>query len=320
MKYNYCTMFDKNYIYIGLSLYNSLDRHGHNFKLWVLCMDDVVYNLLLKMNLQHMDLVNLPSIEDKQLKKIKRDRGPGEYAWTCKAPLFEYLFNEFTEVESLCYLDADCYIFSSPEFLFEELGDNSIMIAPHKFSNNNKKLERNSGIYNAGFIIFKNDEDSLKCLKWWKDRCIEWCYKKRNNNRMGDQMYIDNWPKMFHGVKVTYHKGIDVAPWNIRQYKIIKKNNQIFIDEDSLIFYHFHTFKLYSESNFEISSYPSYLSKDVKKYIYTTYQEALRQSIGMVKKVDNNFSYGFSTQSGISKIIIKIKKIIKIVMFRFGIC
>jgi len=64
-------------------------------------------------------------------------------------------------------LDADCYFFSSPESLFAELNDNSIVIVPHQFSKNNKKLEKNSGIYNAGFVMFKKDNNSLKCLHWW---------------------------------------------------------------------------------------------------------------------------------------------------------
>lgn len=67
MNHNFCTLFDKNYLYKGLALYNSLKKNCENFKLFILCMDDVTYSLLHKINLENVELISLKEFEDEEL-------------------------------------------------------------------------------------------------------------------------------------------------------------------------------------------------------------------------------------------------------------
>ena len=66
MTYNFCTIFNRNYLYKGLTLYYSIIKHCSNFKLWILCLDDTTFTTLRKMNLTNIELVTLNKIEDEQ--------------------------------------------------------------------------------------------------------------------------------------------------------------------------------------------------------------------------------------------------------------
>ena len=61
---SFCTFFDSNYAAQGLSLYSSLKKYAaNNFSLYILCLDDELFN-----RLKNMDL-NDPFIKKKALGK-----------------------------------------------------------------------------------------------------------------------------------------------------------------------------------------------------------------------------------------------------------
>ena len=64
MKYNFCTLFDRNYIYKGLALHTSLLHHRPDFHLWILCMDDITFNILEKLKLEKASLIRIDEFED----------------------------------------------------------------------------------------------------------------------------------------------------------------------------------------------------------------------------------------------------------------
>ena len=37
----------------------------------------------------------------------------------------------------------------------------------------------------------------MKCLKKWTNQCLEWCYYKLEDGKMGDQKFLDEWPKLY---------------------------------------------------------------------------------------------------------------------------
>ncbi len=56
---HFVTLFDKNFLPVGLCLYGSLKRHAGPFKLWVLCMDDTVAARLEELRLPDVSLIYL---------------------------------------------------------------------------------------------------------------------------------------------------------------------------------------------------------------------------------------------------------------------
>ena len=144
----------------------------------------------------------------------------------------------------MTYLDADLMFFSDPEALFDEMGDASVLITPHRFAPEYAHHAIN-GIYNVQFLPFRRDERGLTTLNWWHDRCIEWCYYRLEDGKLGDQKYLDDWPERFPGVHVLQHSGGGLAPWNISQYDVHEgPGGRVLVDDDPLVFFHYHRLQL----------------------------------------------------------------------------
>ena len=106
------------------------------------------------------------------------------------------------------------------------------------------------GNYNVSFQIFKNDPIGIKCLEYWKMQCIEWCGDEYDkiNDRFADQKYLDNWLNLYpKSVYVLNDNVSGLAPWNLNNYKITLENEKFYSNNERIIFYHFHHFKLFSK-------------------------------------------------------------------------
>lgn len=305
MKYNFCTLFDRNYLYKGLALYDSLVKYCPDFKLWILCMDDIAYQLLKKMNLPNVELITSKEFEDPELLEIKNTRTIEEYCWTCTPSLPLYILKKNPSVEIIAYLDADLYLFSSPEPIYEELGNNSIAIIPHRFPKERKDMEEKAGIYNVSMLIFRNDQNSSRCLTWWRDKCIEWCFRESDDGRLGDQKYLDDWPQRFSGVHAVQNIAANVGPWNVNRYKISRVGDKIFVDDELMIFYHFHAVTLYADAKSRLHTFLYNISLHNKKIIYNPYVRELTKAMQKSKTIDPDFNYGLGPKvSPVKKIIL----------------
>jgi len=294
MTYNFCTYFDSKYLYKGITMYKSLLLHvSQDFKLWILCFDELTNKLLSKMNLKNVELISLEEFEDEDLRRVKKDRSAVEYFWTCTPSLPLYILDRYPELDMITYIDADLYFYSDPFPIFEEFKDNSILLIEHRYAKNVENKIKRNGRYNVQFITFRNDEIGINALKWWRERCLEWCYRRSEDSKMGDQKYLDDWITRFQNICVLRNKGAGLAPWNIIRYNVKQVGDKIFVDEDELIFYHFHFFKMYSKSLFNLSTYK--LFNDHKRLIYVPYIKTMGETMHYVKEFDESFNKGYSS-------------------------
>ena len=58
MTFHFCTCFDSNYLIYGYTLYRSLKATGIEFKLYVACLDDTVFQNLQM--LRHPEIIPIP--------------------------------------------------------------------------------------------------------------------------------------------------------------------------------------------------------------------------------------------------------------------
>lgn len=183
------------------------------------------------------NLILADDVVTKELLATKSSRSDKEYIWTMKASWILWVL-ENCGVQEITYLDVDTYFFSDPDPVNQEVQKHSVAITPHRFAPKHEHFVRN-GIFNIGYVYFKNDETGRAACGRWSQRCIEWCYHRHEGNRFTEQRYLDAWPEDWNAY-IIKHKGFNLAPWNQIQYEYEIRDNQIYVGGDPLIFYHFH--------------------------------------------------------------------------------
>lgn len=231
---HYVTIFDRLFLPQGLALYESLKRHGGEFTLWVVCVDDQACDLLTQLKHPHIRALRLSQLEDDRLRGVKPGRGPGEYCWTLTPYSFKFVFAADASVQRVTYLDADLWLRQSPAPVFKEFeaSGKSVLITEHAYSPEYDHCEV-SGHYCVQFLtITRHGGETVR--QWWEDRCIEWCFARSEDGKFGDQKYLDVWPTLFEkDVHVLADKERFLAPWNVNRFP-----------RGNAVAYHFHELRL----------------------------------------------------------------------------
>jgi hypothetical protein len=298
MHREFCTLFDSNYVFKAVAMHESLARHHDDFRLTAFCFDDRAQALIDRLELRGVETVSLPELEtfDKELLSTKGDRTPVEYCWTATPALPLFVFDRHPEVDEVTYLDADLLFYSDPEALFEEMGDAAVMITPHRYASEHESEEIN-GVYNVSWLTFRRDPDGLEALQWWHDRCIEWCYFRYEDGKLGDQKYLDDWPERFRRVHEMENPGGGLAPWNVTRYDLRGGGEEVTVDGTPLVFFHYHGYRLSSQGPPRLGPPAYHLSRSTRRLVYEPYDRALRRAIQRVRDLEPGFSAGLEPRA-----------------------
>jgi hypothetical protein len=256
----------------------SLRRHEPDAEVWVLALSDECAETLQKIEEPGVRLVHLDTLElaDPELLASKATRSIIEYYFTCTASLVCHVLGRVDNGDFVTYLDGDLYFYSSPDLLYAELGEDSVSIIPHRYPAGRESLQR-YGIYNVGWLTFRNDESGRAVARWWRERCIEWCYDHLEDDRFADQKYLDRFPD-FPGVHAIDYPGANLAPWNLGRHAVHEANG-IRVDGKPLVFFHFHGVKPLFGRLYTIPHRPygARLTGQVSRIFYRPYlQEIIR--------------------------------------------
>lgn len=265
---NFCTLFDSYYLHKGIALYISLERVTNDFHLYVMAFDKNSYEKLKSIGFDKMTVELLDDFETPELKAIKPTRNKAEYCWTA-GPSVIYHFLTKYELNKITYLDSDLFFISDPHILEEETADSSVVITEQGISE--KSAER-YGRYCVQYLTFKNDEDGLGALTWWRDACIDWCFQIMEPTRYADQKYLDEFPKRWKNVYVLKNLGAGIAPWNMTRYKY-SDNSLIYNGYIwPLVFFHMHGVKVtVNNSVLTTESLHHALNNEVIRLFYRPY-------------------------------------------------
>ncbi|MCM2265292.1 MAG: hypothetical protein NDI73_08890 [Desulfuromonadales bacterium] len=283
LMHHYCTFFDHRYAGKGLALFWSLVEHCAPCKLYVLCLDNETKNILLSMDRSEIEVIGFDELcsWDPSLENAKSNRSLVEFYFTCKPSLCLYIFERWHNVTTLTYLDSDIFYCNAPDRIDREMEGFSVGLTRHRFSASLRVLNKvaKSGEFNAGWIMFRNDESGRACLEWWRTRCLEWCYDKVEDGRYADQGYLEWMPALFTGVKIIESEGVNAGPWNLCNYRISESNGHMYLNDTELICFHFHGMKNVTCGLWETgtSAFRYFLTSRTKGIIYKKYALELRR-------------------------------------------
>lgn len=275
------TICSNNYLAYAKVLGKSLKKYEPELMFLIfLCdekNDEIDYSLLAD------EVISMKDIEP-QLAALASRYNIVELNTAVKPRVFEYLLNE-RNAEQVIYFDPDIKIYSSFVNLFIELQNSSVILTPHICTpipmDDRKPAENhflNFGIYNLGFIGVNNTEESKKFIMWWKNHTYKQGYIDVYKGIFVDQLPVNLAPIFFKDVKIISNKGFNMAPWNLHERYLSKKNGGYVVNEtEELIFFHFSSFKadelelpLLLYNRFTVSNRP-----DIKN-IYEDYNADLK--------------------------------------------
>jgi len=277
---HFVTLFDSKFLPMGMTLHGSLMAHGQPFHLWIICMDELVEKQLKRISLPHVTLLPLREIETGELLAVKPGRSSREYCWTLTPFTFQAVFDRVDSVERVTYLDADLFFFASPRILLSELdaAGKHVLITEHAYAPEHDYFLSLSGRFCVQFLTCRRTTEAAKVMRWWQEKCLEWCFDLNEENRFGDQKYLDAWPELFaHEVHIVRQTEKTLAPWNVAHLETIHGR----LDP---VFYHFQGLRIISRTEVQLYN-ENYIVGVVGQRLYDEYLAGLRRCINVLKEL-----------------------------------
>jgi len=262
-----CTLSDNNYILNGLALYDSLVSTNEHFELHYLCLDDIIYNKMLALNLNNIVIWDIKKLlsYDVELLNTKNLLSYKNFCFSL-ASYFSNFILKYTG-NSVYYLDSDLFFYRDLDIIENEIGDKSIGIIKHRHVEKGHFV----GAYNVGLVYFKNNDIGIECSERWWRLVID-----QNNpyytryGTCGDQKYLELF-EIFYGqdnVSIIDDNSSHVAPFNflLYDYSIFDMVNKKIIylgKEHYITFCHFMQFT----PNFNTNTYDATKEPNNQEFI-----------------------------------------------------
>jgi hypothetical protein len=276
---HFVTLFDSNFLPMGMALHDSLLTNGQPFHLWILCMDELVEEQLKRIALPDVTLMPLKSIESQEVLNVKPGRSRGEYCWTLTPFTFQAVFDRDESIQRVTYLDSDLFFFDSPQILLHELEESGkhVMITDHAYGPEYSRGSLVNGRFCVQFLTFRRTTQAAKVMRWWQERCLEWCFARSEEGKFGDQKYLDSWPELFADeVHIVRQTEKTLAPWNEKYFEI-KHGGKL-----RPVFFHFHGLRIVKPDKIRLYYYYAIGKQGMK--LYRTYLSALSDIFRILKK------------------------------------
>jgi hypothetical protein len=242
--------------------------------------------MLERMKLRKARLLSIEDLEDDELIAVRAERPRREFCWTCAGPLLRWMLRQLAPGEVAAYLDADLVFFSDPQPIYDELGDGEIIIHEHRFAPR-YAAHVSSGVFNVGFVGIRNAPEGRACIERWRRQCLDLCVYDPERGLCGDQHYLNEWPSLYPSLVVLQHKGAGLAPWNVERYTLSLRDGRPFVDDQPLIFYHYHALRILFENVFGRSvvlpSAGYSLTAQQRQLVYRPYVRLLREAMDAVR-------------------------------------
>jgi glycosyltransferase involved in cell wall biosynthesis len=146
------------------------------------------------------------------------------------------------------YLDPDLFFYGSLEQIRGEHSNGDVLLTPHL--NHIPYLENiilndeiagvmRHGIFNLGFISFKNTKNGRDIASWWADKLNTSSRVDYENGLFTDQKWWDLSQIYFKNISIIKNDGWNMAPWNVSERRLVSLNPPMLDSGNDLFFFHF---------------------------------------------------------------------------------
>ena len=279
---HFVTLFNYNFLPQALAMLNSL-KDNTNCIIWIICLDEKLYNFLKNKDLENVRLVRLSDLEKKMEYDYKKNRNFIEYCWMLTPFALKYVLNYDVNIKELTYVDADVFFYKDISPIFDEFkaSNKDIFITEHGYHENHNKSQT-SGRFCVQFLTFKNTSSAETIRNEWEQKCIESTTIDHSKNIVGDQKYFDDlYNKYNDNFCVSKNLSFFQAPWTLDRFK-----------PEEAILYHFHSLRVLED---KIRLYSGYNhDQNVIKKIYFPYIKVLKEILEKDKLRFNQTTSGES--------------------------
>jgi hypothetical protein len=241
------TIITKNYLPQARTLGDSIKNFHPNLDFFMVLADETEGQIDLKKE-------KYPVIETKDMgiasyRDMAFKYDLVEFCTSMKPFIFEYFFNKYG-YEKIIYFDPDIYIYSELNIIDSLLDDHFVILTPHLTQlegaeNGTKPADDylRCGVFNLGFIAFKNSPKGRALLTWWRTKTQNKGYADFADGLYVDQKWADCFPCFDEdGIGIARHPGLNVAHWNMHERVITRAKDGYLVNNQDLVFFHFSGF------------------------------------------------------------------------------
>ncbi|MDJ0743967.1 MAG: glycosyltransferase [Xenococcaceae cyanobacterium MO_167.B27] len=291
------TICSNNYLPYVRVLFNSLKKYHPESELFLCLADKKDHNFPLK--LDNIQIVEAEKLNITNFLDFAFRYDIMEFNTALKPFMMQLLIEEY-KFEQVIYLDPDIELFAPMESVVSALDNGAdFVITPHITQPSEGDAYpgdigvMQSGIYNLGFIAVSNSKDVISFIHWWGRKLRFQCVNDQLNGIFVDQKFINLLPAFYDKVKILRDTNLNVAYWNLVQRKLEKKDNNWYIDEKPLVFFHFSGINI--NNNKLLSKHTTAFSNnlpDALQLLINDYIQKVKQNSFAVN-CEPKYSYGY---------------------------
>ena len=303
-----CTYFNIDYLARGLALIESINNNNLDTIIYVLAIDEKV-EIHLKNKFNNVKVINMNYYNKHNNITKTKFSDQKQFFFSITPNLCKMLLTENEEIDILLYLDADVYVTSNITPIYNEFNNFSVGVCSHR---RNKFIElffNNYGNFNVGVNLFRNDKVGRKCLSDWSKECNDW-YPNQPGYKLSffsDQIFLDKWPIIYKNKFIEIKNiGVNVAPWNAINYNFKYSNNNLYVNNNKVIIYHFSSLVQEEKGiwnpnsgfglfylNKDLKSFYTYYIKHILSFDFNTEKIVQLKFKGSIQKKIFHFIFGF---------------------------
>jgi len=246
------TICSLNYLYMAISARESFLFYNNEWE-FIIIIQDMISNQniipyisdLTKDNVTFLfslgiknDLPYIPIEEINTRYKVY------ESNTAIKPYVFSYFFNK--DYGKVCYFDPDILFYDKINELDKLLDNHNVILTPHLLTpapedgkDQCNQMYNLVGVYNCGFVAMSYSENTKIILKFWETELKKNAYDRPSIGLFTDQIWANFFPAFSDKCFILRNPGYNAAYWNLHERVISFNNGKWYVNDKSLVFFHF---------------------------------------------------------------------------------